>query len=445
MRTFRTLLTMTVAGACALAALAAVRSAEPTAATASAAESVVGMYYPLAPERLMDTRSGLGGRTGALGAREVVDLQVTGQGGVPPAGVGSVVLNVTVTGPTADSYLTLYPAGQSRPTASSINFAAGWLGSNNVTVKLSADGRVAVYHHAGSTHVVVDVVGFHAGSDGVQSSHGRGGQYQRVEPTRLVDTRQEGGAVETNTRINRWVDLGPASPRVKALVLNVTAVAPAEAGFLTAWSGVTPVPVASTVNYLAGRVVPNLAHVETATCHDCGPWYGVPTFSVYTSKTSNIVVDLVGVIDDGSLPGGLRLTAASPTRIVDSRTGLGTSGALGANVTRTVRAPATVVTDATRMLATNVTAVAPTTGTVITVWPAEAGLAKPTASNLNPAAGQTVSNAVLAGIGPTDLFHVHNLAGSTHLVVDVVGTFHVPAGTTTPDPAPLRVLATGGY
>ncbi|MEV4540021.1 hypothetical protein [Micromonospora echinaurantiaca] len=444
MRTVRVLLAVTAVGACALAGLPA--SAAPVTrpvAAAVAADTVVGTYYPLAPERLMDTRSGLGGRTGPLGARTVVDLQVAGRGGVPASGAGSVVLNVTVAGPTASGYLTVYPAGQTRPTVSSVNFGAGWLGSNNVTVKLDPDGRVGIYHHAGTTHVVLDVVGFYAGSDTVRGSHGRGGQYQRVTPTRLVDTRRERGPIEGNTLINRWVDFGPVSPHVRALVLNITAVRPERSGFLSAWAGDSPVPTSSTVNYAAGTVVPNLAYVRTATCHDCGPWYGVPIFAVHSLRATDIVVDLVGVIDDGTLPGGLRFTPLDPTRIVDSRANLGTSGALGPNATRRITAPPTVVTNATQVLATNVTAVAATADTVVTVWPADAGVARPAASNLNPAAGQTVSNAVLAGIGPTDTFAVHNLAGSTHLVTDVVGSFRLPPGAAPADP--LQVVATGGY
>jgi hypothetical protein len=396
----------------------------------TAYDTVIGMYYPLAPQRLMDTRSGLGRPApGPVGTGQAVELQVTGRGGVPAGGVGSVVLNVTVTGPTAGGFLTLYPAGQGRPMASSINFAAGWLGSNNVTVKVAADGRVAIYNHSGSTHVVVDVVGFYASSDTVKSSLGWGGQYQVTKPTRLIDTRQDGGAIAAGGATGAYVDFGSASPRVKALVLNITAVAPARGGFLSAWSGDGPVPPSSTVNYSAGKVVPNLAIVQTGTCTDCGPAYAVPTFAVYTSQTANIVVDLVGVIDDGSLPDGLRFTPMSPTRIVDSRSGLGTSGALGANLTRKINAPATVLTDSTEVLAMNVTAVSPTSGTVLTVWAADAGLAKPTVSNLNPAAGQTVSNAVMGALGPLDAFNVHNLLGSTHLVADVVGRFYLYSGT----------------
>ncbi|SCE76535.1 hypothetical protein GA0074696_0707 [Micromonospora purpureochromogenes] len=410
----------------------------------TAYDTVIGMYYPLAPQRLMDTRSGLGRPApGPVGAGQAVELQVTGRGGVPAGGVGSVVLNVTVTGPTASSFLTLYPYGESIPTASSINFPAGWLGSNNVTVKLGAGGKVMIYNRNGSTHVVVDVVGFHAASDTVKSSLGWGGHYHPVEPARLIDTRPN--PLEAGQQIQSQVDFGPASPHVKALVLNITAVNPAKAGFLTAWAGGPPVPTSSTVNYGAGKVVPNLAFVQTRPCTDCGPAYAVPDFTIYTSQRTDLVVDLVGVIDDGSLPDGLRFSPLSPTRIADTRTNFGMGG-LAAGDIGTITAPPSVVTADTEVLAMNVTAIAPTKNTVLTVWPADAGMAKPGVSNLNPAAGQTVSNAVLSGIGPKDAFHVHNLTGTVDLVADVVGRFYLYSGTasttTLAAPQPLTVRGT---
>ncbi|MGS2617291.1 choice-of-anchor D domain-containing protein [Micromonospora sp. LZ34] len=391
-------------------------------------EGVVGMYYPLPPQRLMDTRIGLGAPKAPIGPGQTVDLDITGRAGVP-VGAGSVVLNVTVTGPTADSFLTVYPAHQNRPTASSINFPAGWLGSNNVTVKLGA-GEVSIYNRAGSVHVVVDVVGFYAEFNSVQETSGRGGHYLPVTPTRLFDTRATGGAVPAGGRVRGWVDFGyEVNTHVRGLVLNVTAVAPAKGGFLTAWSGEGDLPTSSTVNYGAGKVVPNLAFVQTTWCGTCVSGRWVRSFTVHTSQSANVVVDLVGVIDDGTVANGLRFRPLSPTRIVDSRSGLGTSGALGPNVTRRIVAPATMASEATRALAMNVTAVSPASNTVITVWPADAGLGKPATSNLNPAAGQIVSNAAIAGIGPQDAFHAHNLTGSTHLVADVVGTFYLYPGT----------------
>ncbi|SCE71477.1 hypothetical protein GA0074695_0521 [Micromonospora viridifaciens] len=408
----------------------------------TAYDTVIGMYYPLPPQRLLDTRTG----QGPLGANSATELQVTGRGGVPASGVGSVVLNVTVTGPTADSFLTLFPSTESVPTASSINFPAGWLGSNNVTVKVGPDGKVMIYNRNGSTHVVVDVVGFYANSDTVKSSLGWGGQYQRVEPTRLIDTRPN--TLAAGQTISSYVDFGPASPHVKALVLNITAVKPVKAGFLSAWSGETAVPTSSTVNYGAGKVVPNLAFVQTGRCTNCnGLPYAVPTFSIYTSQVTDLVVDLLGVIDDGSLPDGLRFTPLSPTRIADSRSGLGTFGALEAGEIRKITPPSTVATSDTRVLAMNVTAVSPTKDTVLTVWPADAGMARPGVSNLNPAAGQIVSNAVMGGLGPQYAFNVHNHTGSVHLVADVVGRFYLYSGTASTTALagrqPLAVRGTG--
>ncbi|MBM0255722.1 hypothetical protein [Micromonospora sp. 4G55] len=412
-------------------------------------EGVIGTYYPLTtPSRLMDTRNGTGVSGRPIAPGETVELQVAGRGGLPTGGLSAVVLNVTVTGPTASSFLTVYPADEERPNASSINFPAGWLGSNNVTVKLSADGRIKVYNRTGYTHAVVDVSGFYAGSNWFQPMPPVGAQHHPLTPRRLFDTRTDGGAIPARGSQEGFVDFGPElSPKVRSLVLNVTAVAPAKAGFLTVWSGEGGLPISSTVNYAAGKVVPNLVVVKTRACTDCGRGYALPAFSVYTSQTANVVVDLVGVFDDGTVADGLRFTPVSPTRIVDSRTGLGTSGALGANVTRKVTTPSALVTDATRALAMNVTAVSPTTSTVITVWPADTGAAKPTASNLNPAAGQIVSNAVFTGIGPKDAFNVHNLSGSTHLVADVVGSYWLyPAtasGSAPSATSPFVVLSAG--
>ena len=83
-----------------------------------------------------------------------------GQGGVPATGVKSVVLNVTVTEPTSPSWLTAWPAGQTRPLASNLNYVAGQTVPNLVVVDVGTDGKVNLYNSAGSTHVVADVAGW---------------------------------------------------------------------------------------------------------------------------------------------------------------------------------------------------------------------------------------------------------------------------------------------
>lgn len=123
-------------------------------------------FNGLSPRRLMDTRAGGstfdgGGQAGGgVAARSVRTLTVGGRAGVPATGVGSVVLNVTAVDPTAASYLTAWPTGFTQPTASNLNVVPGDAVANLVVVPIGADGTVSLYNDAGTTHLVVDVLGF---------------------------------------------------------------------------------------------------------------------------------------------------------------------------------------------------------------------------------------------------------------------------------------------
>ncbi|MEV4480221.1 hypothetical protein [Micromonospora coxensis] len=450
MRTFRTLLGATLAGACALAVVPGTATAAPSVTPQAVAElaDTTGAYYPVSPARLMDTRSGLGAPKAKIGPGGKVDLQVTGRGGVPTSGVGAVVLNVTVTGPTADSFVTAYPAGEARPDASSVNFAKGWLGSNNVTVKLGSGGKVSVYNRNGYTDVVVDVVGFYAKDNTMVNRNG--GQYEWYPPSRVFDTRTEPeGKPTAGTTLEYALEFEDPGQHahIKSFVLNLTAVAPAGPGFLTAWSGAGSRPVSSTVNYGAGVNVPNLAFVQTTPCLATDGWCtpGVPKFKIYTSAAAHVLVDFVGVVDDGYSDLGLRFKPLSPTRIVDSRTNLGITGALGAGSAPSVTPPSDMLTETTEVLVMNLTAVKPTNNTVLTVWQDDPEYPKPSTSNLNPYANQVVSNAVPAVIYPYDAFKVHNHSGTTHVVADVVGTFYalVPPAASALAAKPTKAQVTG--
>ena len=119
-------------------------------------------YFGVAPNRVLDTRNGIGtgGVAGPLGPGRTIDLNVAGVGGVPVSGATSVVLNVTVTDPSGpDSFLTLFPAGTVRPLASNLNFVTGETVANLVVVRVQS-GRVSLFNNVGSTHVVADVQGW---------------------------------------------------------------------------------------------------------------------------------------------------------------------------------------------------------------------------------------------------------------------------------------------
>jgi hypothetical protein len=114
-------------------------------------------FYGVTPTRILDTR---GSATGPLGANATGELTVSGV----PTSAHAAVLNVTVTNPTAGSYLTVWPAGAAQPLASDLNFMGGQTVANLVVVQLgtgTSAGKVDIYNAFGSTDVVVDLVGWY--------------------------------------------------------------------------------------------------------------------------------------------------------------------------------------------------------------------------------------------------------------------------------------------
>lgn len=90
---------------------------------------------------------------------ETLVLDVTGRGGVPEAGVGSVIVNITAINPDDRGFVTVYPCG-ARPLASSLNFSsAGAVVGNELVAKISPEGNVCIYAST-STSMTADVVGY---------------------------------------------------------------------------------------------------------------------------------------------------------------------------------------------------------------------------------------------------------------------------------------------
>jgi hypothetical protein len=136
----------------------------------TATTTVQGRFTAVVPSRILDTRSGptpVGRGAGPVGAGQTITVQVSGQGGVPGMSAQmppkAVALNVTVTGTTANSYLIVYPSdAASQPLTSDLNWPLGKTVPNMVVVKLGADGRIAIYNSFGSTHIIVDVLGWYS-------------------------------------------------------------------------------------------------------------------------------------------------------------------------------------------------------------------------------------------------------------------------------------------
>jgi len=241
-------------------------------------------YHALTSARILDSRIGQG-LSGPLGPGQTADLQVTGQGGVPVAGVSAVVLNVTVTQPTDAGWITVWPAGVAMPTASNLNFSPGQTVPNLVTVKVGAGGRVSLFNSSGSTQLIADVVGWY--DDGTQND----ARLHVVTPARILDSRI-GQGLAGPLGPGQTADLqvtgqgGVPVSGVSAVVLNVTVTDPAAAGYLTVWPAGVAMPTASNLNFSPGQTVPNLVVVKV------GAGGMVSLFN--SGGSTQLVADVVG-------------------------------------------------------------------------------------------------------------------------------------------------------
>jgi uncharacterized repeat protein (TIGR01451 family) len=120
-------------------------------------------YFTLDPCRVVDTRD-LGAPIGGpvLQGQETRAFLLVGHCGIP-SGARAISLNVTVTQPSSQGHVRLFPANQAVPRASSLNYAAGQTRANNAIVQVSPSGEIAAFigQPAGTTvHLIIDVNGY---------------------------------------------------------------------------------------------------------------------------------------------------------------------------------------------------------------------------------------------------------------------------------------------
>jgi hypothetical protein len=385
----------------------AVPSPAPPAAPPSvppADPGVKGGFWPVAPTRVLDTRSASPAAAGG-----VIALHIAGDHGVP-ADATAAVLNVTATQPTDPGYLTVYPCGTPPPLASNVNYVAGQTVPNLVVVKIGDGGNVCINSSA-TAHVVADLSGYH--KDG-------GAGFVQVEPRRLLDTRKTAMALAGGSTIAVPVRGNGIGDDAIGAALNITVTQPTAAGYLTAYPCGTAPPQASNLNFVAGESVANLAMLGL------GSNGSVCLFSMVTT---DVVVDITGYFTKSA---GFGFTGITPTRLLDTRPG----ARLKPNETRTI--PLTGFPNTASGIVLNVTAADPTDPGYLTVFPC--GSAVPEASSVNYRAGQTVPNLVAVGVS-NGAVCIHSYA-STEVIVDVTGFYgtgsYLPIPVT-PGPADIDV------
>jgi hypothetical protein len=144
-----------------------------SAAITRAAGGSGSTLVPVVPVRVLDTREP-GADFDVLSAGEVGRLNLAGD---VPATAVAVDLNITVTGGTAASFLTVWPTGDSLPNSSVLNWdGPGRTDANSVAVKLGLGQQLDVITGAGDVQVIVDLMGYYieesAGTVGPQGPQG---------------------------------------------------------------------------------------------------------------------------------------------------------------------------------------------------------------------------------------------------------------------------------
>ena len=399
-----------------------------TSAAAGAADVVgPGGVVPLVPARLLDTRTGAGTTAaGAVPAMGTVSLRVAGRSGLPASGVAAVVLNVTSVAPTTGGYLTVYPDGHPRPTASSLNYRPGQAVPNEVVVKVGDNGNVALFNGSpGTTHLLVDVAGYVVGGQ-----VGTAGGTSPLTPARLLDTRSTTAVPALGTtHLQVTGRAGVPADGVAAVLVNLTAVTPRTGGFLTAHPSGAARPTASNLNYAVGQTTATSAVVQVGAGGRIALFNGAPA-------ATHLLVDVAGYVLAGTPTAPGALVGVASTRLLDTRT----ATAVPPMATRTVQVAGRggVPAEEAAAVVLTVTAVAPSSAGYLTAYPG--GASRPTTSNLNYVSGGTTPNLVVVKLGrdgSVDLFN--GSPTSTHLLVDVAG-YVLPGhgvGSWTPDTVPF--------
>ncbi len=344
----------------------------------------------------------------------------------PPAGAASwsnLAAGLTLRDPLGAVLATAGPAAASGWTASLDRSVPA--GRYTIEVEpvgwLTASTGFTTYGSLGAYELVVEAP---QGSP----QPGRGASaFTPVTPVRLVDTRSGLGATGRvgpgRQLVLQVADDVTVPADATAAVLNVTAVNPSAAGFLTVYPCAESVSDTSTLNYVVGQTVANTTIAALS---------GAGQLCVWTFAETDILVDVTGWL---SPRGSSRLAPINPTRVVDTRSAIG-GQRLGAGTTMTVDFNG-LVPGGSSAVALNVTGVNASTPGFMTVFPCSGAV--PNTSTVNYVAGEARPNNTIVGLAGGRLCIYTDAA--TEVLVDLLGSFG-PSGLGYEPTPPIRVLDT---
>jgi hypothetical protein len=370
----------------------------------AATQVVVGdELVPTTAARTYDSR--WGGRD-SVPAHSVVRVRLTNPSTDPS--VNAVVINVTVTDAEAAGFVTAYPSGQARPTASTVNFVANQTIANQTTVLVGADGCADFYNGSGKPiSLIID-------TQGTQASNWESYAYQPLAPSRVLDTRTTGHPVAGHSTTTFQVaGLNGIPADANAVLLNVTATDTHSPGYLSAYGDGHPRPSSSDTNWNAGQTIAGLVLVYLQD--------GKVTLYNGGSGPVDFVADLTGYYS--STEGSTIYLPVAPSRVLDTRYGVGApAGQLAAHQTIRVQIAGRAGTYAQGAAAAMLTFTV-TGGTApgdLVVYPD--GDSRPGTSTINWTAGQTLSNSAATSLGTDGWIDIYNASSKPiSVIADLAG------------------------
>ena len=384
---------------------------------AASATGLAGTFVSLSPARVLDTRIN-NGAPGPVAADSTIHVQIAGRGGVPSSGVSAVVLNITETEAQGAGYITVFPDGTARPTASNLNFPKGDTRANLVSVKLGSNGKVALAStDKYSVQLIADVSGYF-----LAGTPSAAGAFVSLNPTRVLDTRVGTGVtgpVSANSTIRVPVAGrgGVPSTGVSAVVLNVTETNALQGGYVTVYPDGMSRPTASNLNLPKGDTRANLVTVKLG-------GNGMVLFASTNNSTVDLIADLAGYYLAGTPTAAGTFVALDPTRVLDTRVSNGATGPVAANSTvhPQVAGRGGVPSTGASAVVLNVTETEAKASGYLTVYPD--ATSRPTASTLNFPMGDTRANLAAVRLGGTGRIAIASTDSSTvQLVADVAGYY----------------------
>lgn len=368
-------------------------------------------FVPITPCRITDTRNFTGG---TLRSQTTLDFSLPNSSCNIPFTAEAYSLNFTVVPSDKLSYLTVFPTGQPRPVASTLNSYDGRTKANAAIVPAGTNGAVSVFT-TDDTELIVDINGYF-----VSASIASALAFYPIAPCRLIDTRGATGllgAPALTAEQERAFPIGTSACGVpaaaKAYSLNYTAVPRGPLGYLTTWPTGQIRPIVSTLNAPTGTTTANAAIVPAGDNGD---------ISVYATQQTDLIVDISGYFAPAS-SSGLSLYNLTPCRVYDTRTQSAAQPINGV-VEINVSSSACSVPASAQSYVFNATVIPANSLKFLTLWPT--GGIQPNVSTLNALDSAVTSNMAItpAATGSTDAF----TSGATHLIVDIFGYF-APART----------------